>query len=186
MEPETQQTQDGEVEVVNDCTGVLKLAGENVKVYSSTFTYKSLAGLDVDDKAMIAMLISYCTTNFSLQHHVVRAYLSTHRMTQLGEVQIIYVISIKTPLACRFKYSKLTEMKELRMVRIADVEVGYCEAPGEKLCSQVTLTVHSMLNKLDIESISVTRININRAVDHRSYSEDLTNERGIVKRPRRS
>jgi hypothetical protein len=193
MEIEVHQSSgsDAEKEEVNDCTGVLKL-DENVKVYSCQFTHKSLSGVDIDDKALLTMLISHCTTNFSLQHHNVRAFVSSHRVTHFDELFVMYVISIITPMQCKFKYSKLTELKEMRMMRIADIEVGYKEEAskekhGQKtMISQITLTVHSTLNRFEIESISITRINFNRLIENRSISDDLPNDRGVLKRPRRS
>jgi hypothetical protein len=176
---------------VNDCTSFHKLP-DNVRLYSSMFTFHSLRDLDIEDRKMLAMIIGFCSTNFAQRHHNVRALLSTHKVTHCGEVFVTYVISMYLPPECTFSFVKQTALKELRSSRIVDMDTGPAELFSKKTGlrtqhSLIKVTAHSMLNEMELESVSVTRIQFNHAVPStRSISNDLPSESGIMKRARRS
>lgn len=175
---------------VNDCTGFIKLP-DNVRVYSSTFTFHSLRELDREDQKLIAVIISFCSTNFTQRHHAVKAVLSTHQEIHRGEVFTSYVICIYVPPECSFPFTKQTALKELRPTRIVEIEPGSAELFSKKTGIKtwhnvIKVTAHSMLNHYEIESVSVTRVTFSHIWPTRSISNDLPSESGIVKRPRRS
>ncbi len=178
---------------VNDCSGILSLE-KNIKVYSTEFTHKSLQAMDPEDQAMLSLIISFCATNFTQQHQDVKAFLSTHKTTHCDQIFVVYVVCVVVPLYTSFKYTQLTELKQLRMTRIVDIDVGP-KKPNPKHTNngsttprqqqgQIQVTVHSMLNKCRLVDLSYTRIHFN-TVSH-SVSNDLPKERAIIKRPRRS
>ena len=184
---------------VNDCTGVLRLQNRNTKVYSSMFTSQTLAALDIEDQAMLGLIIGFCSSNFAQQHEEVRAYLKKHKTTHCEQIFVVYVVCVIVPVYKRYRYSKLKELKELRATRIIDIEVGPKLSDVTAATSnnnnnngaplliqqqrgQINITVHSMLNPLELVDLSYTRINYNtvRAANHEAPSD-----RGVIKRKRR-
>jgi hypothetical protein len=175
---------------VNDCSGVLPL-DRDVKVFSTAFTCKSLRAMDPDDQAMIALIISFCATNFAQQHQEVRATLETHRTVHADRHFTVYVVCVIVPYYTRYKLSALNELKALRMTRIVDVDVGpkmpnprrlSANASEQQLRGQIQVTAHSMLNPYRLVDLTFSRLHFNTVV----ITNDLPNERAIIKRPRRS
>lgn len=173
---------------INDCTGVLSLE-RPVKVHSTVFTSKSLQAMDPEDQAMIALVISFCAVNFAQQHEDVKAYLDTYRAVHDDKVLTGYVVCVVVPHYKRYKLSVLNELKSLRMTRIVDVEVGPKETRSRPTAltqqpspGQIQVTMQSMLNKFRLVDLTFSRIHFNTI----QVTNDLPNDRSILKRPRRS
>jgi hypothetical protein len=181
--PEKERKDKVDYEIVYDedaCSGTLTLPS-NAKVYKSTFSLKNPTDVDQDDLAMIASIITLCSTQIAQKHQSVRANLSRHRRVFDGTTTITYfIIFIKMVDIEMVDSQQLNDIIDIRPRLITDpIQVKPMVGGGMSM----KIIASSTTSPVELESVTITRHHFNRPRRY-TFEEDPTH--GTAKRTRKS